>query len=278
MPKDRSKEMAAFGRILDIMDELREKCPWDREQTTQSLRPLTIEETYELSDAILHEDPYNVSKELGDILLHIIFYAKIGEEQGTFNMTDVIDKLCDKLIYRHPHVFSTTQVENAGQVVQNWEQLKTKEKDGNKTILSGVPESLPSVIKAYRMQDKARAVGFDWTHKEQVWGKVEEEMMELKAELSNLAKAPEEEQAHCLALAEKEYGDVLFSLINAGRLYGLNPDSALEATCGKFRSRFTYLEQRTIKQGGSLKEMTLEQMDELWNEAKALEKKENTNQ
>lgn len=272
--KDRSQELAAFGRILDVMDELREKCPWDREQTTESLRPLTIEETYELSDAILHSDPANISKELGDILLHIIFYAKIGEEQGEFNMTDVIDKLCDKLIYRHPHVFSTTQVANAGQVVQNWEQLKTKEKDGNKTILSGVPESLPSIIKAYRMQDKARAVGFDWTHKEQVWGKVAEEMEELKVELGKLAAAPDPEKEIYLRQAEKEYGDVLFSLINAGRLYGLNPDSALESTCGKFRSRFTYLEQQTIKQGRSLKTMILEEMDVIWDEAKALETKE----
>lgn len=267
--------MEAFGRILDIMDELREKCPWDREQTNQSLRPLTIEETYELSDAILQDDTYNISKELGDILLHIIFYAKIGEEQGQFDMADVIDKLCDKLIYRHPHVFSTTQVENSGQVIQNWEQLKTKEKGGNKTILSGVPESMPSIIKAYRMQDKARAVGFDWTHKEQVWGKVEEEIQELKAELQKLASGKSLPKEEYVAAAEKEYGDVLFSLINAGRLYGLNPDSALEATCRKFRSRFTYLEEHTIRQGRSLKELTLEEMDKIWDEAKRIERQEN---
>lgn len=262
MKKDRSRELAAFERVLDIMDELRVKCPWDREQTTESLRPLTIEETYELSEAIQNEDAFNVSKELGDILLHIIFYAKIGDEQGKFDIVDVINHLCEKLIYRHPHVFATTMVKDAEQVVQNWEQLKTKEKGGNKTILSGVPNSLPSIIKAYRMQDKARAVGFDWTEKEQVWDKVEEEVGELRVELvkGDASKA------------EKELGDVLFSIINAGRLYGLNPDSALEATCRKFRSRFTYLEEKTIRQGRSLKEMTLEQMDEIWNEAKKMEK------
>ncbi|MEG0519213.1 MAG: nucleoside triphosphate pyrophosphohydrolase [Bacteroidales bacterium] len=262
MKNDRSRELAAFERVLDIMDELRMKCPWDREQTTESLRPLTIEETYELSEAIQNQDAYNVSKELGDILLHIIFYAKIGAEQGKFDIVDVIDHLCEKLIYRHPHVFATTQVKDAEQVVQNWEQLKTKEKGGNKTILSGVPNSLPSIIKAYRMQDKARAVGFDWTEKEQVWDKVEEEVAELRVELA---------KGDALK-AEKELGDVLFSIINAGRLYGLNPDSALESTCRKFRSRFTYLEEKTIRQGRSLKEMTLQQMDEIWNEAKKLEK------
>ncbi len=274
MKKDRSKEKEAFGRILDIMDELREKCPWDREQTTESLRPLTIEETYELSDAILHKDPYNISKELGDILLHIIFYARIGEEQGAFGISDVIDGLCEKLIYRHPHVFSTTQVENAGQVVQNWEQLKTKERGGNKTILSGVPDTLPSIIKAYRMQDKARAVGFDWTDKEQVWDKVEEEIKEFRDELNKLSGCADMNKYEYVSLAEKEYGDLLFSLINAGRLYGLNPDSALEATCGKFRKRFTYLEEHTIKQGRSLKDMTLEEMDEIWDEAKRLERQD----
>lgn len=262
MKKDRSRELAAFERVLDIMDELRVKCPWDREQTTESLRPLTIEETYELSEAIQNQDAFNISKELGDLLLHIIFYAKIGAEQGKFDIVDVINHLCEKLIYRHPHVFATTQVKDAEQVVQNWEQLKTKEKGGNKTILSGVPNSLPSIIKAYRMQDKARAVGFDWTEKEQVWDKVEEEVAELRVELTN---------GDALK-AEKELGDVLFSIINAGRLYDLNPDSALESTCRKFRSRFTYLEEKTIRQGRSLKDMTLQQMDEIWNEAKKLEK------
>lgn len=269
--KDRTRELAAFERVLDIMDELREKCPWDKEQTTESLRPLTIEETYELSDAILKQDPHGISKELGDILLHIIFYAKIGEEQGDFDIVTVIDNLSNKLVYRHPHVFASTQVKDAGQVVQNWEQLKTKEKGGNKTVLSGVPDSMPSIIKAYRMQDKARAVGFDWTFKEQVWDKVGEEIDELKVELEKLSSADGLHKDEYKKLAEKELGDVLFSLVNAGRLYDLNPDSALEATCSKFKTRFTYLEERTIRQGRLLKEMTLEEMDEIWNEAKKME-------
>ena len=269
--KDRSKEMAAFAHLLDVMDELREKCPWDREQTMESLRPLTIEETYELSDAIMKDDLSNISKELGDILLHIVFYAKIGEESGNFNIVDVIESLCNKLIYRHPHVFSQTKVKDAEQVVQNWEQLKAKEKDGNKTLLSGVPVSLPALIKAYRMQDKARAVGFDWNEKEQVWDKVEEELGEFKDELAKLNNDVEDREKY-VELAEKELGDFLFSIINAARLYDLNPDTALEQTCKKFRNRFTYLENKTIKQGVSLKDMTLEEMDEIWDEAKRMEK------
>jgi XTP/dITP diphosphohydrolase len=252
----------SFARLLDIMDQLREKCPWDREQTLDTLRPLTIEETYELSDAILHHDLNNVCKELGDILLHIIFYAKIGEEKQSFTIDDVINKLCDKLIYRHPHVFGDTAVAHAGEVIKNWEQLKTKEKDGNKTVLSGVPESMPSLIKAYRMQDKARAVGFDWERREQVWDKVAEELDELKAELG---KADADR-------AEQELGDFLFSVVNAARLYDLNPDTALERTNKKFRERFAYIEQHTIKKGRSLKETTLEEMDALWEEAKNNEK------
>lgn len=276
--KDRTKELAAFERILDIMDELREKCPWDRKQTYESLRPLTIEETYELSDAIMNSDTANISKELGDILLHIIFYSKIGEENGTYTITDVINNLCDKLIYRHPHVFSTAQVESAEQVTENWEQLKTKEKDGNKRVLSGVPETLPSIIKAYRMQDKARAVGFDWQEKSQVWDKVEEELGEFKVELNSLLAELDKSSAEPKAkeryaqLAEKELGDFLFSIINAARLYDINPDTALEQTCKKFRSRFTYLEEQTIRKGKSLKEMSLEEMDVFWDEAKALER------
>jgi XTP/dITP diphosphohydrolase len=253
----------SFARLLDIMDQLREKCPWDREQTLDTLRPLTIEETYELSDAILHHDLNNVCKELGDILLHIIFYAKIGEEKQSFTIEDVVNKLCDKLIYRHPHVFGDTAVKHAGEVIKNWEQLKTKEKDGNKTVLSGVPESMPSLIKAYRMQDKARAVGFDWERREQVWDKVTEELDELKVELE---KADADK-------AEQELGDFLFSVVNAARLYDLNPDTALERTNRKFKARFAYIEQHTIKQGHSLKETTLEEMDALWNEAKAHETK-----
>ncbi|MDR3183977.1 MAG: nucleoside triphosphate pyrophosphohydrolase [Prevotellaceae bacterium] len=248
----------SFARLLDIMDRLRTQCPWDREQTLASLRPLTIEETYELSDAILRDDLNNVCKELGDILLHIVFYSKIGEENGAFTIDDVVNKLCDKLIYRHPHVFGDTAVAHAGEVIKNWEQLKTKEKDGNKTVLSGVPESMPALIKAYRMQDKVRAVGFDWEHREQVWDKVEEELDELKAEMEKSDKDK----------AEQELGDFLFSVVNAARLYDLNPDTALERTNRKFRKRFEYLEQRTIKQGRSLKDMTLAEMDEIWEEAK----------
>ncbi|MFA6703644.1 MAG: nucleoside triphosphate pyrophosphohydrolase [Bacteroidales bacterium] len=276
---DRTKENAAFDHLLEIMDTLRVKCPWDRVQTIESLRPQTIEETYELSDSILKGDLHDMSKELGDLLLHIIFYAKIGKEKGAFDISDVINQLCNKLIYRHPHVYSSTKVKNAAEVVQNWEQLKTKEKDGNKTVLSGVPEGLPSIIKAYRMQDKARAVGFDWKKKEDVWDKVAEEIGELKDALSEYVNAQakskaNEQQANNYSKiqAENELGDVLFSVINAARLYDLNPDSALEKTCKKFRSRFGYLEEHTIKQGRSLKDMTLEEMDKYWDEAKSLEK------
>jgi len=276
---DRTKENAAFDHLLEIMDTLRVKCPWDRVQTIESLRPQTIEETYELSDSILKGDLHDMSKELGDLLLHIIFYAKIGKEKGAFDISDVINQLCNKLIYRHPHVYSSTKVKNAAEVVQNWEQLKTKEKDGNKTVLSGVPEGLPSIIKAYRMQDKARAVGFDWKKKEDVWDKVAEEIGELKDALGEYVNAQakskaNEQQANNYSKiqAENELGDVLFSVINAARLYDLNPDSALEKTCKKFRSRFGYLEEHTIKQGRSLKDMTLEEMDKYWDEAKSLEK------
>lgn len=273
MTERRAAQLKAFEKILDIMDELREKCPWDRKQTIESLRPLTIEETFELSDAITKSDYHNISKELGDILLHIIFYAKIGEEQGRFNMVDVIEGLSNKLIYRHPHVFSDAKVKDAGDVIANWEQLKTKEKDGNKTILSGVPEAMPSMIKAYRMQDKARAVGFDWAEKEQVWDKVAEELGEFKEEMYKLGKAEnEEEKSADRKHAEEELGDLIFSIINAARLYHLNPDTALESTCAKFRRRFTYLEQQTIRKGLDLKQMSLEEMDMYWNEAKAMEK------
>lgn len=273
MTERRAAQLKAFEKILDIMDELREKCPWDRKQTIESLRPLTIEETFELSDAITKNNYHNISKELGDILLHIIFYAKIGEEQGRFSIVDVIEELSNKLIYRHPHVFSDTKVKDAGEVIANWEQLKTKEKDGNKTILSGVPDAMPSMIKAYRMQDKARAVGFDWTEKEQVWDKVAEELGEFKEEMYKLVKAEnEEEKAKDKKHAENELGDLIFSIINAARLYHLNPDTALESTCAKFKRRFTYLEQQTIRKGLDLKQMSLEEMDRYWNEAKAMER------
>ena len=253
--------MEAFGRFLDVLDELREKCPWDRKQTNESLRPNTIEETYELCDALVRDDKKDICKELGDVLLHVAFYAKIASETGDFDMKDVCDRLCEKLIYRHPHVFGTVKAETAGQVCENWEQLKLKEKDGNKRVLSGVPAALPSLIKAYRIQDKARNVGFDWEEREQVWGKVKEEIAEFQAEVS--AMDPEK--------AEAEFGDVLFSLVNAARLYGINPDNALERTNQKFIRRFTYVEEHTLRQGKSLKEMTLAEMDALWNEAKRQE-------
>jgi XTP/dITP diphosphohydrolase len=241
------------------MDELREKCPWDREQTFDSLRPQTIEETYELCDAILKKDYSDICKELGDVLLHVVFYAKMGEEEQHFTIDDIITKLCEKLIFRHPHVFSETEVNGAAEVIQNWEQLKLKEKDGNKTVLSGVPASLPSLIKAYRIQDKARAVGFDWEVREQVWDKVEEELAELKVELAG--GTPED--------IEAEFGDLFFSIVNAARLYGINPDTALERTNTKFISRFNYLEQQTIRQGRSLRSMTLEEMNQIWEQAKS---------
>ena len=241
MSHTRQEQMEAFGRFLDILDELRVKCPWDRKQTNESLRPNTIEETYELCDALMRDDKKEICKELGDVLLHVAFYAKIGSETGDFDIKDVCDKLCDKLIFRHPHVFGEVKADTAGQVSENWEQLKLKEKDGNKSVLSGVPAALPSLIKAYRIQDKARNVGFDWEEREQVWDKVK---------------------------AEAEFGDVMFSLINAARLYKINPDNALELTNQKFIRRFNYLEEHTIKEGKSLKDMSLEEMDAIWNEAK----------
>ena len=258
MTNKRDHLIKAFNRLLDVMDELRAKCPWDREQTMESLRPLTIEETYELSDAIVNGDHEGIAKELGDLLLHIVFYAKIGSEQETFALVDVIQKLLDKLIYRHPHVFGETQVRGSGEVVENWEKLKMTEKDGNKSVLSGVPSGLPALIKAYRIQDKVRAVGFDWKEREQVWGKVEEELTEFKVEL----------EKEDVTLMEEEFGDLLFSLVNAARLYGINPETALELTNRKFIRRFNYLEQETIKKGRSLKEMSLQEMDEIWEQAK----------
>lgn len=251
--------MEAFGRLLDILDELRVKCPWDRKQTNESLRTNTIEETYELCDALMREDDTDIKKELGDLLLHIAFYAKIGDEKGAFDMKAVCDALCEKLIYRHPHVFGDGSADSSQKVEQNWEQLKLKEKDGNKTVLQGVPSALPSVVKAHRIQDKARNVGFDWTEREQVWDKVQEEFTELKAEIDRM----DADQM------EAEFGDLFFSLINAARLYKINPDNALERTNRKFIRRFNYLEEHTIRQGKNLKEMTLEEMDKIWNEAKA---------
>lgn len=258
MKYTREEQMQAFGRLLDVMDELREKCPWDKKQTYESLRPNTIEEVYELSDALMAKDEPNICKELGDVLLHVVFYAKIGDENNSYDIKEVCDKLCDKLIFRHPHVFGGLQVKSTEEVIQTWEQIKLKEKDGNKSVLSGVPASLPTLIKSYRIQDKARNVGFDWEKREQVWDKVKEELKEFETELS----AMDEDKA------EAEFGDVLFSLINAARLYKINPDTALERTNQKFIRRFNYLEEHTIKVGKSLQDMSLSEMDEIWDEAK----------
>lgn len=285
----RKEQMAAFGRLLDVLDELRAKCPWDKKQTNESLRPNTIEETYELCDALMNGDTKNICKELGDVLMHVAFYAKIASESGQFDMADVCRQEADKLIFRHPHVYHPSQVgaeqprplpyvpdgsatDNEGsrfskastqdEVLQNWEQIKLQEKDGNKTVLSGVPSSLPTLIKAYRIQDKARNVGFDWQKKEDVWQKVHEELAELEAEL-----ARDDKEA-----STSELGDFLFSVINAARLYKLNPDNALERTNQKFISRFNYIEQHTIRAGRQLTDMTLGEMDALWEEAKKIEK------
>lgn len=280
----KEEKLRAFGRFLDVLDTLREKCPWDRKQTNESLRPNTIEEVYELCDALLKDDEANICKELGDVLLHVCFYAKIGSEKGRFDIADVCNMLTDKLIFRHPHVYHKSQigapepkplpygengdeadvkhVTSSAEVMENWEQIKLKEKNGNKRVLSGVPDALPSLIKAYRIQEKARNVGFDWEDKQDVWAKVEEELGELKAELNK-------ENKDC---SLREYGDFIFSIINAGRLYKLNPDTALEYTNQKFIHRFNYIEEQSRLEGKSIKDMTLGEMDELWNKAKALEK------
>ena len=260
----REEKMEAFGRLLDVMDRLREECPWDRKQTNDSLRPNTIEETYELCEALIRDDQREICKELGDVLLHVVFYGRIGEEKQQFDIADVCNKLCDKLIFRHPHVYGEAVAKDTEAVLESWEQIKLKEKDGNKTVLSGVPAALPSIIKAYRVQDKARNVGFDWEDKQDVWGKVREELGELEAELRKEDKEN----------ATRELGDFLFSVINAARLYKLNPDNALEMTNQKFIRRFNYIEQHSIRAGKPLTEMTLAEMDALWNEAKEREKEE----
>lgn len=261
MMHTREQKMEAFGRLLDIMDELRVKCPWDAKQTNESLRTNTIEEVYELCEAIIQNSDEAIKKELGDVLLHVVFYAKIGEEKGTFDVADVCHSLCDKLIYRHPHVFGDDAAKTAGEVEKSWEQLKLKEKGGNKTILEGVPASLPSIAKAHRIQDKARNAGFDWKNREDVWYKVSEELQELKNEISKM----DEDKT------EAEFGDMFFSLINAARLYKVNPDNALERTNQKFIRRFNYIEQEAKKQNKNLKDMTLAEMDALWNLAKEME-------
>lgn len=259
MSATKQQKLDAFSRLLDIMDELREKCPWDMKQTNESLRHLTIEETYELSDAILKNDSNEIKKELGDVLLHIVFYARIGSESGAFDIADVCHSLCDKLISRHPHIYGDVVVENAEQVKENWEQLKLKE--GNKSVLSGVAKGTPSIVKALRMQEKAAQVGFDWPTAKEVWAKVDEELAELKEEFAEHAQSEK---------TEKEFGDFLFSLINLARKYDINPDDALEKTNQKFIHRFQYIEQKANETGRKLTDMTLEEMDQLWNEAKGL--------
>jgi XTP/dITP diphosphohydrolase len=256
---DREEQLKAFGRLLDIMDELRKKCPWDKKQTNESLRSNTIEETYELCDALIRKDDTGIMKELGDLLLHIVFYAKIGEEKNAFDIEDVCNSICDKLIFRHPHVFGGDVLDTAKQVEQSWEQIKLKEKGGNKTVLEGVPASLPSVVKAHRIQDKARNVGFDWKDRGQVWDKVNEELGELKQEIDKMDADR----------MESEFGDFFFSMINAARLYKINPDNALEKTNQKFIRRFNYLESHARENNLSLKSMPLEEMDRVWNEAKS---------
>jgi MazG family protein len=255
------KRLQAFQELLDIMDQLREKCPWDKEQTFESIKTLTIEEVYELADAIDRKSMPEIKKELGDLLLHIVFYSKMGSETNDFNVLDVLEAINKKLIYRHPHVFSDTNVHNADDVSKNWEELKLKEKDGNKSVLGGIPSSLPALIKANRIQQKARGVGFDWEVREQVWDKINEELSELKFEIEQNDQDK----------MEAEFGDFLFSVINAGRLYGINPENALERTNRKFISRFNYLESQTISKGRSLKDMTLAEMEEIWQDAKKME-------
>lgn len=279
--------MEAFGRLLDIMEQVRKGCPWDRKQTFESLRPQTVEEVYELGTAIMDGNRTEICKELGDVMLHMVFYSQLGQEEGAFDAADVCNAICDKLIYRHPHIFGDVSVENADQVITNWEMLKTKEKGGNKTVLEGT-RGLPTLLKAYRMQDKARGVGFDWKQREDVWDKVAEELGEYRAELDAAAKASArydaaekegdeammaaaaQEKKDAMERAEGECGDFMFSVINAARLYKINPDNALERTCEKFRRRFTYLEEHTIREGRDLHDMTLEEMDQYWNEAKKL--------
>ncbi|GGZ20045.1 nucleoside triphosphate pyrophosphohydrolase [Echinicola pacifica] len=257
----RKQQLEAFDRLLTIMDELREQCPWDRKQTIDSLRHLTIEETFELSDAILDNDLEEIKKELGDILLHIVFYAKIGSEKGAFDMSTVIDGLCEKLIRRHPHIYSDTQADDEEAVKQNWEKIKLTEK-GNTSVLGGVPRSLPALIKAMRIQEKARGVGFDWDDQAQVWEKVEEEMGEFKAEMDQSGEQQKEK-------ASGEFGDLLFSLINYARFVDINPEEALEKTNRKFIHRFQYLEEAARKAGKDLANMSLAEMDIFWNEAKS---------
>lgn len=252
------KELEAFDRLLEIMDELREKCPWDKKQTIETLRTLTIEETYELADAIIKKDLTEVKKELGDLLLHIVFYAKIGSEKNAFDITDVINGINEKLVHRHPHVFGDIEVTGSSEVEENWESIKMKEKDRDNSVLSGVPDTLPALVKANRVQQKVRGVGFDWEERSQIWDKVNEELNELKVEI----ETNDQEKI------EAEFGDFLFSIINAARLYDVDPETALERTNRKFMKRFNFLEDQTLKKGISLKNMSLDEMNVIWEKAK----------
>ncbi len=271
--KSREEKKEALGRVIDVLNELRVKCPWDAKQTNESLRANTVEEVYELCDAIINDSNEDIKKELGDVLLHVLFYAKIGEEKGAFDIVDVCDALVNKLVYRHPHVYGQVKADTAGQVVQNWEQLKLKEKGGNRSVLAGVPGALPALIKAYRIQEKAANAGFDWEKPEDVWEKVKEEVAEFSAEATKAAKEAaqnadgkiSEEQK---ARMESEMGDVFFSLVNAARLYSIQPENALEKTNKKFINRFNHIEEGARAKGVTLSEMSLAEMDALWDEAK----------
>lgn len=269
-PQDanRQEKLKAFDRLLTIMDELRLNCPWDKKQTLESLRHLTIEETFELSDAIIERDLQEIKKELGDLMLHLVFYARIGSEEGAFDIGDVLNSVSEKLIHRHPHIYGNVEAHDEETVKANWEKIKLQEKgatDAPKSVLGGVPRSLPALVKAMRIQEKARGVGFDWEHKEQVWEKVEEEMQEFKEEFNAAGDRPIDQEK-----AQSEFGDLLFSLINYARFAGINPEEALERTNKKFIRRFQYLEQEAAKAGKSLSDMSLEEMDVYWNEAKKL--------
>ncbi len=257
----KEEKLAAFSRLLDIMDALREKCPWNAEQTMESIRPMTEEEVYELSDAILKGDPQETAKELGDLLYHIVFYCRIAQEEGKFDIGDALGKVCDKMVFRHPHVFGdgTGRKLTAKDIADTWELVKAKEKDGNKTVMSGIPDAMPAILKALSMQEKARGCGFDWEKREDVWDKVDEELGEVREACAEGDFSHEEE----------EFGDLLFAVINAARLYGVDPEKALGACCSKFRRRFTYLEENTIRKGRKLSEMTLAEMDAIWDEGKA---------
>lgn len=258
----KEEKLKAFGDFLDVLDTLREKCPWDRKQTNESLRPNTIEEVYELCDALAADDNANICKELGDVLLHVAFYAKIGEEKGEFDMADVCSRLSEKLIFRHPHIYGNVDAETPEQVSQNWEKIKQKEKNGNKTVLGGVPSALPALIKAKRIQEKAANVGFDWEKREDVWDKVKEEVSEVETEMRQNASTVDKERL------ENEFGDLLFAVINAARLYGVDPENALEHTNRKFIRRFNHIESRLKETGRSFEDVGLADMEELWVEAK----------